>query len=122
MNRRYKILVLGLLACVVVVVVVLAMLASHQSVLLANYERVEKGMTPEQVKNIFGEEPNGGILRKPKYDTMSWTDHENIVTIVFALDAQGSRAAAKGYRHVSSDDFFKRMFEWLHPEQMISWE
>jgi hypothetical protein len=102
-------------------------LPPHQTVLHSSFERVEQGMTPEQVKEVFGGKPNAGSMNIHKYETMSWTDGDDIATISFAVNTQGSRAAAKGFRHIRPrpNVLEKTMFEFLlqdRPDQIISWE
>jgi hypothetical protein len=123
-SARCVCVVLALLFTVILVASWWLMLPPHQTVLRNNFERVEQGMTPEQVKEVFGGKPNAGSMDLQKYETMSWTDGDDIATISFALDAQGPRAA-KGFRHMRSDGFLGKLLESILPDrqdQIISWE
>jgi hypothetical protein len=120
MKRRYLISTAFLAACVGFAIGIAAMMPSRPGVTKANFDRIQVGMSKEEVMAILGEDlgydgysiglgsPTARTHSKQCFD---WIHYDNGPSISIEFD--GNRAGQKVFRE-STETFTDKLRRWLH--------
>ena len=111
MKRRYLIVAVSFAAIACLAVGVLAVLPPRPGVTKANFDRIEIGMTLEEVERIFGR-PSDMLAGASKDDPTVFRNWLVSLDSGAAVDFRAERVYAKQWQDRST--IFEKIRRWLH--------
>jgi hypothetical protein len=113
-KHRYFISATVLVACACVALGMLAMLPPQPGVTKANFDRIENGMTLQEVERILAAKGvyfNGGTTIDPRTPPPLFWLHVNGMSI--AVQFNNAKVTSKHFRE-STETAFDKVRRWLH--------